>query len=228
VPRAAARRAVPPRYSQGLELTLADELRALSTPSERWLGPLYLRRPSPELVSAVVEEMSTAAFTYDPVGRTRGAPPAGWAYDAVEGVVGEGDAAWSRSVAALRSWSQFDLSWVSPHDRDVPLVAGETFAFVSRQLGLWSVNVCRVVYAVDEVMEGVRRFGFAYGTVGSHVVKGEERFLLEQGPDGAVRFSVVKFSQPAHVLVTLAGPLSRRIQRRFSNDAVARIAEAAT
>jgi uncharacterized protein (UPF0548 family) len=189
---------------------------------------MYLRRPEPELVSMVVAQMASAPFTYGPVGGTRGVLPVGWHHDVVEDRIGDGEVAWERSVAALRRWSQFDLSWVEPHDITVPLVPGATFAFVSRQLGLWSVNVCRVVYTIDDVVDGVQRFGFAYGTVGSHVVKGEERFLVERRPDGQVRFSITKFSLPAHPVVQLAGPIARRIQRRFSLDALARMTREAT
>jgi len=197
-------------------------------PSERWLGPLYLQRPSAGLVDEVVARMSTAEFSYGPVGATRDKMPEGWAHDCIEGVIGHGDEAWDRAVAALRSWSQFDLGWVTPHDPTVPLTAGATFAFVSRQVGLWSVNVCRVVYGIDERTDGGQRFGFAYGTVGNHVVKGEERFVVDRDGDGSVRFSIAKFSRPAHPLVRLAGPISRRLQRRFSVDALARMTRAAT
>ena len=128
-------------------------------------------------------------------------------------------------VAALRGWKQFDLGWVTPYDASVPLVAGATFAFVSHQLGLWSVNVCRIVYVIDEQEGPVRRFGFAYGTVGDHVVRGEERFLLTQDAAGTVRFLIDKFSRPANALVWLSGPLATWLQRRFSEGAIARLAE---
>lgn len=207
---------------------MQTQLRAYPSPSDRWFGPMYLRRPDPELVSMVVGQMASASFTYGPVGATRATLPVGWAHDAIDAPIGEGDATWERSVEALRRWAQFDLSWVDPHETSVPLVPGATFAFVSRQLGLWSVNVCRVVYTIDETVDGVQRFGFAYGTVGSHVVKGEERFLLERGPDGVIRFGITKFSLPAHPIVQLAGPIARRIQRRFSADALQRMAQEAT
>ena len=172
--------------------------------------------------------MESAEFTYAPVGATHEGLPDGWMHDDVETVVGVGEGAWEQAVAGLRSWAQFDLGWVVPHDRDVPLTPGATFAFVSRQLGMFSVNVCRVVYAVDESVDGTRRFGFAYGTVGNHVVKGEELFLLEQDPSGTVRFRISKFWRPAHPLVRLAGPLARHVQRRFSTEALARMTREAT
>jgi len=201
------------------------ELRVHADPTERWLGPMYFQHPGSERVAMVTAQMASAPFSYGPVGGTRDVLPVGWQHDVVKRSIGEGDAAWERAVAALRQWSQFDLSWVEPHDPTVPLAPGATFAFVSRQLGLWSLNVCRVVYTIDDEVEGVRRFGFAYGTVGSHVVKGEERFLLEYLPSGQVQFSISKFSLPAHPVVRMAGPLARRIQRRFSEDALDRMAQ---
>ena len=211
------------RYATSVS-TPTTELQPSPPPSARWLGPLYLRRPGDDHVAAVVASLSDAELTYGPVGQTRDDMPDGWAQDACSGVLGEGEAIWDRAVDALRRWTQFDLGWVDPHDRTVPLSRGATFAFVSNQLAFHSINVCRVVYTIDETEGDTRRFGFAYGTVGSHVVKGEEQFLLEMGADGRVCFSVRKFSRPGHPLVWLAGPLARRIQRRFSEDAIARMA----
>lgn len=172
-----------------------------------------------------MEVGAVAPLTYDAVGGTHDGVPEGWRFDAVERVIGHGDEAWEQAVAALRSWKQFDLDWVTPHDPTVPLLAGATFAFVSRQLGLWSLNVCRIVYVIDEQDGPERRFGFAYGTVGDHVVRGEERFLLTQGPDGQVSFLIDKFSRPANLLVWLSGPLAVWLQRRFSEGAIARLAQ---
>ena len=42
---------------------------------------------------------------------------------------------------------------------------------------------------------------------------------------GAVRFAIDKFSRPANPLVWLAGPVATRLQRKFSEEAVARLAE---
>lgn len=189
------------------------------------LGPLRFTKPSKAWVRRSVEAASTAGFDYDQVGRTRAELPEGWDVDVQRLELGVGRHVWSRAVRALTEWTQFDLSWVHPHDTTVSLEPGATFAFVSRQLGLWSVNVCRLVYVVDDQTDGAARFGFAYGTVGTHLLKGEEFFLLEQDERGAVWFEIRKFSQPAHLAVRLAGPLARHFQRRFSADALARVAQ---
>ncbi|MCO4747374.1 MAG: DUF1990 domain-containing protein [Proteobacteria bacterium] len=167
----------------------------------------------------------TTNFDYEPVGRTRTELPDGWDVDVQRVELGDGMEVWLKAVNALSEWRQFDLSWVYPHDDTVPLRPGATFAFVSRQLGLWSVNVCRLVYVIDEQSGRRARFGFGYGTIGTHLVKGEERFLLERDEGGVVSFEIRKFSRPAHLAVRLAGPLARHYQRRFSADALARVAQ---
>jgi uncharacterized protein (UPF0548 family) len=72
------------------------------------------------------------------------------------------------------------------------------------------VAPCRVVYVIEEV----DRFGFAYGTLPGHPEQGEESFVVERSEDGVVRFAVTAFSRPQELLVRLAGPIPRLIQKR--------------
>lgn len=179
-------------------------------------------RPTEDDLLGIATAEGGQPFTYPNVGATAGIVPVGWDHDDQVLVVGHGTHTMERAVAALERWTQFELSWVFPLRRDVPIEKDAVFAFVSRQLGLWSVSVCRVAYVLDE---RPLRYGFAYGTVGSHPVRGEERFLLEHDPTtDAVTFRITKFSRPAHPLVKLAGFVARRIQARFTRDALARLA----
>jgi uncharacterized protein (UPF0548 family) len=94
-------------------------------------------------------------------------------------------------------------------------------AVVARVLGVWWVNACRVVYAVDEAGP-VCRFGFAYGTLPGHAESGEERFQVEwDRSDDAVYYDILAFSRPRHLLARLGYPLTRRTQRRFARDSAA-------
>jgi uncharacterized protein (UPF0548 family) len=146
--------------------------------------------------------------------------PTGWHHDEQRVHLGGGDACWHAAIKALRGWTQFDLGWVYAHDDQVRLEPGQLFGFVSRHFGVWAVNVCRIVLVVDEL----HRFGFAYGTMGNHVVRGEELFLLERDKvTDEVMFTIRKFSLPAHWLVRLAGPVTTSIQRSFTRDALARM-----
>lgn len=192
------------------------------TDTSRWLGPIYFSRPTADHVALRVQSVRDAPFDYPHVGASANDMPEGWHHDEATAVVGHGEETWKAAKAALRNWTQFDLEWVWPHDRTAPLQVGAPFAFTSRQLGMWSVNVCRIAYVIDEEDT---RFGFGYGTVGSHVVRGEELFLLHRDEQGAVHFTIRKFSLPAHPLVRVGLPFARRAQRRFSIDALARIVE---
>lgn len=182
-------------------------------------------RPGPERVAAVVADQAGAPLTYEQVGATMGEMPRGWSVDEQHQVVGRGEEAFQRAVAGLRRWVQFDLGWVTPVRADVPLTEGALFAFVAWTLGVWSVNVCRIVAVVDERDDQGARFGFAYGTVGAHSVRGEERFLVawDRATD-EVTFGIRKFSRPAGLLVRALGPVARWIQARFTREALDRLA----
>jgi uncharacterized protein (UPF0548 family) len=101
---------------------------------------------------------------------------------------------------------------------EAPIQAGAVVAVVAHQVGLWWLNACRIVYAVDQPGP-IRRFGFAYGTLPDHVETGEERFLVEwDRATGAVWYDILAFSRP-HRISTWAGqPLVRRVQKRFGKE----------
>ena len=71
------------------------------------------------------------------------------------------------------------------------LAPGTTVAILVHAFGLWSLNACRIVYVMDDHEDaGVRRFGFAYGTLAEHAESGEERFSVEWNrSDGAVWYA---------------------------------------
>ena len=82
-------------------------------------------------------------------------------------------------------------------------------------LGIGSLGLpvpCRVVWAVEEE----RRAGFAYGTLPGHPERGEEAFVVDLAPDGAVWFTVRAVSRPAAWYMQAAGPLGRLGQRIFA------------
>ena len=92
---------------------------------------------------------------------------------------------------------------------------------MGRAIGVWWLNACRVVYAVDEAGP-LSKFGFAYGTLPGHVESGEERFVIEwDRGDDDVWYDIVAFSRPNHVLTRLGYPVVRRLQKRFGRDSAA-------
>jgi uncharacterized protein (UPF0548 family) len=191
-------------------------------------NPVFrLRRPHPSEVARLTVASASQPFSYAGVGETRGGGPPGYRLDRDEGVVGRGEADFRALTAAVRSWTMFNLPWVELHDPTTPIEPGQVVAFSSHQLGLWMVNLCRVVYVVDEPDGPVVRFGFAYGTLPGHAVAGEELFLAtwDRATD-EVRFAISKFSRARHPLVRLSGPIGRGIQDAFSKQAIARMARA--
>lgn len=186
-----------------------------------------LSRPAPAQLAAAVRAEAAAPLTYTEVGQTWGDTPAGFAFDEQQVLIGAGRGDFTRATHLLRAWTQFDLPWLLPLDRTVPLVEGAMFAFASYQCGVWASNVCRVVKVVDEQDDDGARLGFSYGTVGTHALRGEERFLLRwHAASDEVSFGIRKFSTPAGPLFTLLDPLTRAVQRRFTREALARMAEA--
>jgi uncharacterized protein (UPF0548 family) len=119
-------------------------------------------------------------------------------------------------VAALKRWAMFDQPWIAMPAFGPPVV-GQVVAFGSRQFGTWALHSCRVVAVVDEP----DRQGFVYGTLATHAVAGEERFVVERDAEGLVRFGLWKFARPSHPLVRLAGPFMVHQQNRFDRGAAA-------
>lgn len=188
--------------------------------------PFSLSRPPAHRFDRMVRDHLATPLTYDLVGGTREELPQGWSHDQQTQPLGHGEACYQRAVQALRGWAQFDLGWVYPPKTDVPIREGELFAFGARFLGMWFLNVCRIVYVIDERDEPGARFGFAYGTLGSHAVVGEEQFVVHLDANtGEVGFTIRKFSRPAGWLFKMAGPVTRWLQHRFTVEALARLAE---
>ena len=64
--------------------------------------------------------------------------------------LGEGEEVFMRAKAALGRWEQFRLGWVEAWSPETPIQTGEVVAVIARNLGLWWLNACRIVYVVDE------------------------------------------------------------------------------
>ncbi len=186
-------------------------------------------RPSESDVKDLVLASATADLTYDHVGATLGELPRGWNADEQQLHLGQGEVVFRRAVEALQGWKQFDLTWVWPVSTGVDVEPGNEFAFLARTFGLWSVNICRIVYVVDETDVSGARYGFGYGTVVPHAVRGEEQFWLRWDREtDVVVFSIRKFSLPSGPIFSLLAPLTRAIQRRFTSAALGRLAAEVT
>lgn len=155
-------------------------------------------------------------FTYPDPGMTAGLPqaaPAGYLTLRVSGRVGHGAEAFGAAADALLGWRmhrRVPLGVTATAERAAPGVR------VTLRAGPLRAP-CEVVWAVREPT----RAGFAYGTLAGHPECGEEAFVLDLGPDGAVRFTVLAFSRPAAWYARAAGPLGRLAQHAAARRYIA-------
>ncbi|RLV55982.1 DUF1990 domain-containing protein [Aeromicrobium phragmitis] len=147
-------------------------------------------------------------FSYELVGATRGALPAGFAHVDRSRLVGHGERDFHAATAAV-------LRWQAQRGVGVRVVASTDTARIDSvlvlRLGLGPAAItapARVVYVLDDE----RRRGFAYGTLPGHPLSGEESFLAQLCDDGAVVCTVRAFSRPAARFTRLAGPLLPVVQ----------------
>ena len=133
--------------------------------------------------------------------------------------LGKGEETWQRARRALLTWRMFKtdftrLCW--PYKR---IEQGAIVGVLALHYGFWSLNATRIVYVVDEDVP-VRRYGFAYGTLGTHALSGEERFLVEWLADDTVWYDIYTLSQPRHWAARYGYPWLRRLQKRFARSSM--------
>ena len=195
-----------------------------------------LRQHSDATIRQFISSQHNLPFSYREVGATRSeVMPAGttvpltsdYNVDHNRMRLGDGEDVYLRAVAALKSWKQFDLGWVTIVPPNTPVEVGSTVAVQARTFGFWSLSAARIVYVIEDLAP-VKRFGFAYGTLPNHVECGEERFTIEQHEDGSVWYDIYAFSHPQHPLVRLGFPVARKLQKRFVRDSLAVMARAST
>lgn len=145
--------------------------------------------------------------------------PALFAHDASATVLGRGDAVFAAARQALERWAMFDLGWVRVANAAIRIERGAAVAVEAHTLGLWTLNVSRIV----EVVERVGCFGFVYATTAHHVEFGEERFLIAQDGDGTVRYRLEAVSRPRAWLAWVGYPVTRYFQRRFARESLGRM-----
>jgi uncharacterized protein (UPF0548 family) len=188
---------------------------------------ILLRRPSAHDIRVFIDAQAALPFSYEEVGATRGTPPAGYTVDRNRIRLGRGHTAFERGVAALRQWRMFAIDGVELCWPSASIATGTTVGVLAHAAGLWSLNACRVVYVVDERAE-LTRYGFAYGTLPEHAVRGEERFLIEwSAASDEVVYDLLAFSQPSSALLGAVRPLLRRMQRRFARRSLEAMRRAA-
>jgi uncharacterized protein (UPF0548 family) len=159
-------------------------------------------------VDPALAALTDAPFTYPEVGATRtGDLPAGVHVARRRAVIGRGDEAFARAVAAVFDWAPQRHAGLRVRASGPASTEG---AVVLMTAGLPPLGLripCRVVWSVTD---GDRQ-GYAYGTLPGHPESGEESFVVSR--DGAdVVFEMVAFSRLATRAARLGGPVSRVLQ----------------
>jgi uncharacterized protein (UPF0548 family) len=188
---------------------------------------LHLRKPTFEALAPWLADQANCKFSYQAVGATASSPPPGFIVDRTRIELGSGERVFRAATSALRHWEQFQLGWVDVASPKTPIEVGQVVAVLGWAVGFWWLNCCRIIYTVDEVGP-TTRFGFAYGTLPSHVECGEERFLIEwDRTTDKVFYDIMAFSRPNHILTRLGYPFVRLSQKRFGRDSATAMFRAA-
>eukprot|EP01098_Paradermamoeba_levis_P015328 TRINITY_DN7718_c0_g1_i1.p1 TRINITY_DN7718_c0_g1~~TRINITY_DN7718_c0_g1_i1.p1 ORF type:complete len:143 (+),score=25.65 TRINITY_DN7718_c0_g1_i1:85-513(+) len=85
--------------------------------------------------------------------------------------LGTGKQCFDAAIQALHQWKMHEDTWIEIFFRDTPIQEGNTIGILVSQLGFYTLNVCKILYIVDETDSSQKkmRYGFAYGTTPTHV-----------------------------------------------------------
>lgn len=150
-------------------------------------------------------------LTYNEVGATAEALPAGYHHLELSAPIGQGQQRFEQAADAVLHWGMHRGTGLGVRvDADSDVAKVDTVALV--RLGFMRAP-CRVVYVVDEP----DRRGFAYGTLSGHPESGEELFSVRYDPaDDTVYAEVRAFSRPAKWWIGAGGPVARVAQRAMA------------
>ena len=188
---------------------------------------LSIFEPSTQRIRKFVRTQRNLDFNYGPIAATRdleidadGSVVGDFNVDAVRAVIGRGADDYQRAVGALRDWKMFDLGWVQLCWPDTRICAGSSVAVLAHIARGWVLNASRIVYVIEDSGE-IERYGFAYGTLPGHILRGEEKFVVSWNrQSGEVAFELIAISRPNQIISWLSYPLIRTLQRRFRREAV--------
>ena len=182
-------------------------------------------RPSQHEIEEFIARSRDLPLSYSPTGIAKESPH-GFKLDEASGVVGRGEPAFEQAKQALTEWRHFDFGWVELSPRGAAIEPGSVVAVMVHHLGFWSLNGCRVVYALGDRRTGLS-FGFAYGTLTNHAELGEEIFEVSLGPETEeVIYRIRAVSKPRAMMTKLGYPLTRMLQARFRRDSIAAMIKA--
>jgi uncharacterized protein (UPF0548 family) len=181
-----------------------------------------LNKPTAAAINESLAAASQSYFLALQTGLKPSRLPFAFVHDFSRTLLGNGEPDFKRAKLAFRQWVPFDLGWVSVVNPTAPITVGQIVAVQAHTLGLWSLNLSRIV----EVLDTPTSFGFLYATTPFHIEEGEERFLLTLDPEnGNLWYELEAVSRPHNPLALLGLPITRHFQRRFARESHCRIAK---
>jgi len=104
-------------------------------------------------------------------------------------------------------------------------VAGGATIIQRVRLGPLAMEMAvRVIDVFDErSVDG--SVGFTYGTLEGHSERGLATFAIDPDGSDGLRFRIETWSSPAGVVGVLGGPIARKVQQRFTGEALAHFRE---
>lgn len=183
-----------------------------------------LRRPTADDIHHYLLGQRSESFSYPSVGDSlfEMCPP-GFTWDQHRVELGAGEATFQRACEAIREWQMMPTPMTKVYWPVEPQVGSEVV--IGFNFGpIRTLNPCRIVYVVDDVVAGCRRFGFGYGTLPGHAEAGEERFMVSHDLESdIVQYDLCSFSRPKHLLARWAFPLARLLQAKFRRKSGAKM-----
>jgi uncharacterized protein (UPF0548 family) len=156
---------------------------------------------------------SDAPYSYPEVGAVDGERlPVGYRHFHHEAVLG-GPERFADAVGDLLSWRMHRRAGIQVV-ASAPVADAGVVLVQRLRLGPFvlvaPVRVIRVVREPD-------RASLVYGTLRGHPEQGEERFLIERRPGGAVTLTITGFVKPAAWYARLGGPVTWLVQRMITD-----------
>ncbi len=179
-----------------------------------------IRRPSEAFIQQTIETQSQRPVTYPGtcLGWTKESRcPVGFAKNQWQYIIGQGEEDYHSAKQALNEWRMLNFDWFQLVRHPEFPSQGGTLCTLVRTMGIYSLNVARIVYVEDD-SQG-HRFSIGYGTLPEYPLSGEERLTVCLDPDTQnVIYEIFSFSRPASWLVQLGSPYVRRVQKKFCTD----------
>jgi len=168
---------------------------------------LYVGRPTVEHLEALASRAEIQSPTNMP-GLLHRDLPVGFKRKVWTRQIAHGD--FDRAADAIRSWAGHDCAGIVRWPAQPPIMAGQTLAMAIPVGPLAITATSRIIDVVDEP----ERYGFTYTTMPHHPVDGEESFIVERGPTGAVTVTVIAVWQQAMLATRVCPPVTTFLQDR--------------